>query len=646
MKHLTIFILSILLATAVFAQKPDYEQLRMEEVEEHLDAYAIKNPKLKSKRVSLNLKRISIQDYATAITEEAGISLTIDPAVEEGKVITTLKEASPHDIILNLCKFHNLTVDFSGSIIELRPYVPPVKKEAPKKLGVNFNAFNNKLELDLKNDTLDMVLKSISSLTGKNVIAVPGISDMKVNGFIGKTDFEKALRQLAKRNGLELEEDEDGFWVFSKPAPVKPGTKSTSGTAKGRKGSGSSKRKSSGAFSINCQSATDSTEALISVEAFEGKLSDIILDVSDKAKVEYYLYTEMPETVTIKAKDLTYVQFLDKILQGTKYEYKENDGVYMIGDVYEDQLVHAEMIQLQHRSVKELLQQIPEDLQKTNIKIKEFHDLNAFVVSGTQSQIKHLREFIEKIDRPVPVVTIELMICDITKRFNVQTGLEAGIAPEPVQAGGQLFPGVDFTFSSGGVNKLLGWLAGNGVVNLGQVSPNFYVSMKAIEESGVIKVRQKPRLSTLNGQTASLTNGETVYYVNETNNAVGSLSPVVTTTRNFEAVEANFDFQITPFVSGNEQVTLDIEVNQASFTGQLQPNAPPPTVNRNITSSIRVKNGEMIVLGGLESVGIEEEGSGVPLLQRIPVLKWFVSKRKRTRSKSKLVIFVKTSITY
>ena len=61
---------------------------------------------------------------------------------------------------------------------------------------------------------------------------------------------------------------------------------------------------------------------------------------------------------------------------------------------------------------------------------------------------------------------------------------------------------------------------------------------------------------------------------------------------------------------------------------------------------IRVKNGEMILLGGLEKKRKSDSGSGVPILSRIPILKWFFSSRKKDKSKSKLHILIRPIVTY
>ncbi len=92
---------------------------------------------------------------------------------------------------------------------------------------------------------------------------------------------------------------------------------------------------------------------------------------------------------------------------------------------------------------------------------------------------------------------------------------------------------------------------------------------------------------------------------------------------------------------------LEIEVNQSDFTGKkISATAPPGTVTRKFKSIIRVKNEEMVILGGLENNRVERSGSGLPFINRVPVLKYIFGNRTALKAKSKLTIFIKPTIQY
>jgi type IV pilus assembly protein PilQ len=74
--------------------------------------------------------------------------------------------------------------------------------------------------------------------------------------------------------------------------------------------------------------------------------------------------------------------------------------------------------------------------------------------------------------------------------------------------------------------------------------------------------------------------------------------------------------------------------------------APPGINSREFTSIIRVKDQDIIILGGLEEKSKNDSGTGVPFLARIPIIKWFFSSRSRSDSKSKLSVLIKPTVIY
>jgi type IV pilus assembly protein PilQ len=155
-----------------------------------------------------------------------------------------------------------------------------------------------------------------------------------------------------------------------------------------------------------------------------------------------------------------------------------------------------------------------------------------------------------------------------------------------------------------------------------------------------------PKLATLNSHKANMTIGETRYYRIQTQNVVGSINTNTLVTEQWNSVQANLSIDITPVVSGNEQVTLDIAIQVADFIGDPPANAPPPSTSRNFTSLVRVLDGEMILLGGMERTSKTESGSGFPILSRIPIIKWFFSSKSKSKSKSISFVFIKPTIVY
>jgi type IV pilus assembly protein PilQ len=239
------------------------------------------------------------------------------------------------------------------------------------------------------------------------------------------------------------------------------------------------------------------------------------------------------------------------------------------------------------------------------------------------------------------------MLLEVKNSAVIETGISAGIGEKPVTTQGTVFPTADITLGAQTINKIINRFDGFGALNVGSVVPNFYLSLKAMESNGDLKIRSSPKLSTLNGHKAHLSIGETTYYVVTNQNYYGSQIPQTSEIKNYQPIDAELSVTIRPLVSGDGQITLDIKVIQSSFNGErIDKDAPPGINSREFTSLIRVRDQDLIVLGGLEEKVKNDSGTGVPFLARIPVIKWFFSSRKREDSKKKLTILIKPTVIY
>ncbi|MDZ7743581.1 MAG: hypothetical protein U5Q03_18045 [Bacteroidota bacterium] len=165
-----------------------------------------------------------------------------------------------------------------------------------------------------------------------------------------------------------------------------------------------------------------------------------------------------------------------------------------------------------------------------------------------------------------------------------------------------------------------------GLINLGKVNPNFYLTIQAMEEAGLLKVRSTPKLSTLNGHEATLSIGNTEYYLEERTDFIVNQSTSQKTTAIYKSVTAEFKLVIQPVVSGDDNITLNVAVDQSDFTGRISKQAPPGQVSRSFSSLIRVGNEEMILLGDWEEKTLKNTGSGWPLSEPDPNFEMVVFK--------------------
>lgn len=203
------------------------------------------------------------------------------------------------------------------------------------------------------------------------------------------------------------------------------------------------------------------------------------------------------------------------------------------------------------------------------------------------------------------------------------------------------------SLSTDAINSLISGINGLGIVNLGSIAPDFYLRLEAMEQNGILDIQSTPALATLNSHPASLRIGSQRWYRIVQNTVIPGLNNITQESVQWNSADANLEINISPIVSENEQVTLDIDVIQSEFAdANVNQDAPPGSNSRAFQSMMRVRNGDMILLGGLERRSKTETVSGLPLIARIPILNWIFARKHREKRKSKLTVFIRPTISY
>lgn len=637
-KLIKIFIIVLLLAIRPMGA---FAQDRFDIIETKLKELLISNLGLNEK-VELSVNNTSLQEFIRALGTANNLNISVDPSLKI-TVVHNFSNVTVSDVILFLAKKYDLDVTFIGNIMSFSPHVQPPLPAViitPKKINVTYDKSKDILGLDLKADSLYAVAKEITTISGKNVIIAPGTGEKTISGFIQNLPFESALEKLAFANDLKLTVTEDKAYLIEKKEAADAGA----GAGKTNKGGkGTTTGTTQGFNTANLEVKV--TDDKLTVNAINTPLLDVIGNVSQEAGKHYFLFSEPKGNATLSVKDVSYDEFLNMLLNGTDFTFKKEGDIYLLGDRNLEGLRATKVVQLQNRTIDKVIDFIPADLKK-NVDLKLFPDLNSIILSGSAPRITEIETFIRDLDKKVPVIMIEVIIVDVKKNHNVSTGIKAGLKDKPATTGGDVYPGVDFNFSAKSLNNMINLFNGFGVFNLGKVTPNFYLSIKALEEQGVLKTRSTPKLATLNGHEAKMSIGKTEYYLELSNSIIGGISAQTIVNQQYKSVNADLALTINPVVSGDEYITLDVKLQQSDFTGRISPNAPPGTVKRDFQSLIRVRDQEMIILGGLEEESANNTGSGIPILSRIPVIKWLFSSRTKTKSKSRLNIFIKPTVIY
>lgn len=598
------------------------------------DSLAREIPALTSD-VDISVSNVSMQEFLRAIANSSGLNLNVDPLITEN-VVNNFNDVEVKDMLIFLEQNYPINIEVIGNIVNItsREIIETIETNFK---GVQYDSLTQLITLDYYQADLNQVAREITKISEHNLILAPTIAAKKVTAYVEQMPFPGAIEQFAFSNDLVVRVTESGYYVLEAAPESEPPQQAARDRSNSRNRSGAKseeeyvlevKRTSTGNLSVYCTDAP---------------LDKVISSVGDEMSASYFMSAALDGKLSLKFEGSSYADFLLDALNGTPYIFQEKKGIFIIGQSDTPTLKQCEIFQFQNRAIDKVVELLPADITQ-DLVITEFPDLNSLLISGEASRILNLNSLLSSIDKTVPVILIEVIIVNVSKNYTISTGIEAGIGDAPVQTQGKVFPGVDVQIGADDINRIINGFSGFGVLNLGQVNANFYLTLKALEEQGILEVSSTPKLSTLNGHEAMMNIGNLEYYLEETSNYIGTQNPSLSTAKIYKSVVAELAVTIRPVVSGDDQITLDILVEQSDFTERISKDAPPGSVNRKFESLIRVKNQETVILGGLEEKRHQDSSSGVPLLSRIPVLKWFFSSRTRQDSKSKLNIFIKPTI--
>ncbi len=257
------------------------------------------------------------------------------------------------------------------------------------------------------------------------------------------------------------------------------------------------------------------------------------------------------------------------------------------------------------------------------------------IVKDIPPVLKEIGNLIEILDTPERQVMIEARIVEANSDYTRDLGINWGIHhTNPGSAfnalnvglGGQfLTPVPDAGSASSGAG--LGSFIQFGELGVDKTVIDLRIS--ALESAGKGKIISRPRVTTLNGQEAVITQGTTIPY--QTSGADGPKT---------EFVDAVLELQVTPIINPDNTIIMEINASN-SAPGETFTSADLPGINKKeAKTKVLVLDGETTVIGGIFVEDDRESESGVPWLGRLPVLGYLFKSQSVEKRRSELLIFI------
>ncbi|MFH1139335.1 MAG: type II secretion system secretin GspD [Pseudomonadota bacterium] len=282
---------------------------------------------------------------------------------------------------------------------------------------------------------------------------------------------------------------------------------------------------------------------------------------------------------------------------------------------------------------------------------------NSLIIRAERQDFLVLKNIIEQLDIQRAQVLVEGVIMEMSVSKANSLGAEWRLLDFPEEGsnaitgfGGTNLPGestsglISSVMSnpfSGAGGLVLG--AARGTITYGDTTYlNIGALVQALESDSDINILSTPHLLTMDNEEARIVVGEERPFLKSSlATDTGSTSPSITKTYDFK--DLGLTLKITPHITQGEYVKLKIFQELKSFKSEVEAGAVTST-KREAETTVQVRDGETVVIGGLIDDTGREVHSKVPCLGSVPLLGWAFKTRSQSADKKNLLILISPTI--
>ena len=367
---------------------------------------------------------------------------------------------------------------------------------------------------------------------------------------------------------------------------------------------------------------------------------EAIQSLATQAKVSVVVDDSVAGVVTATINQEPFETALKKVLLPLGLYFRWHEGQYLICSADPDSAMFALVSQrLQyeplHSSPQELADLLPE---KDKQFVRVASSRNTMIIEAPDRLAQQIHQELTSLDQPVAQVVLEAMVVVVSPDSKFQFGMDFshGVAGTGT--------GSDFNLALDGLALAGNW-GGNAARHLfGRFAVTSHF-IRALEQEGYVSIRATPHVMAKNGEKAEISIARETFFGTQ------PITSNLFIRQDIQKVEAGITLEITPSVRGDSvsmvidraEVSEDIRsaLNDASLAD------PYPLINRRkVSTTVNVRDGETMVIGGLMQNQIVDRISKVPVLGGLPLVGRAFQKIERSEEAAEVVVFISPRIVH
>jgi general secretion pathway protein D len=295
-----------------------------------------------------------------------------------------------------------------------------------------------------------------------------------------------------------------------------------------------------------------------------------------------------------------------------------------------------------------------------NVQIVADKATNSLIITADTADYLIIEDVIQKLDISRPMVYLEALIMEV----NAQKGFKLGVEWQGANEGsyrdktGAVIGGV--SGDSGSYSIAQGLLANKGLpsgfsfgvigqmINVATIGgtiisfPSLAAFIQAYQSDSDVRILSTPQLLTLDNEEAEITVGKNVPYVTRQD----TTTTASINYSSYEYKDVGVTLKVTPQINKEGFIRMKLEQTVTKIvtqTAEVQTGInilAPTTLKRTAKTTVTIKDGETVVIGGMIEDNSDTGTYKVPLLGDIPILGWLFKSRTKSSERNNLFVFI------
>ena len=388
-------------------------------------------------------------------------------------------------------------------------------------------------------------------------------------------------------------------------------------------------------------------ESRVSLNFQAAKLVNVVRMLVSQDNYNLIMGEEVQGEVTMNLNDVSLETALDGILHVNNYEWFMQDNIIVVQPMTTKQTMSGELTTRMFRlnyitgtmiseAVKEVLTprgkiKALSSTASTNV---EPGEKDILMVTDIPTNFALIEGVIRSLDIQTEQINIAVKFIETTLRHDEIIGVDWDLR----ESMSLINSGNTDTSNSFDLGYLM---MGDQTMNFATLSkPVVSAILSLLANDGSTKLLQEPQVTTMNNSPANILVGTTIpLLVPQGEGSVFGTNPYT-----YEDQHVNVSLDVLPRVNQEKIISMKIDAVVQAIIGFVGKDQRPMISTRSTNTSVRVNNGETLLIGGLIFDTDQEIVSKVPLLGDIPLIKYLFRSSNKNREQRELLIFITPTV--